>query len=203
MSSEAGQPAQTARIVVATTVALSFISFWRGAAIVLSDLASTMFYVGGISEQADRQVRAVVRPGRDVLQLCRPLHLSGELQHVRARGRLCGGARQHGALHGEAVGLRSRSGLRSYGTDQLGERRPVSGTPLERTGRVDAAGRPDSSERIRRLVWRGGDPLLLEVERQGHPRIQLQGAAHHAGDHRDGGDAPDLVPAHSALKRQG
>jgi amino acid transporter len=40
------------RIVVATTVALSFISFWRGAAIVLSDLASTMFYVGGIAEQA-------------------------------------------------------------------------------------------------------------------------------------------------------
>ena len=31
---------------------LSFISFWRGAAIVLSDLASTMFYVGGIAEQA-------------------------------------------------------------------------------------------------------------------------------------------------------
>ncbi|MGQ9633357.1 MAG: APC family permease [Bryobacteraceae bacterium] len=52
MSSEAGQPAQTAKIVVATTVALSFISFWRGAAIVLGDLASTMFYVGGISEQA-------------------------------------------------------------------------------------------------------------------------------------------------------
>lgn len=38
--------------MIATTVALSFISFWRGAAIVLSDLASTMFYVGGISEQA-------------------------------------------------------------------------------------------------------------------------------------------------------
>ncbi|MCC7153612.1 MAG: APC family permease [Bryobacterales bacterium] len=41
-----------AKVVVATTVALSFISFWRGASIVLSDLASTMFYVGGISEQA-------------------------------------------------------------------------------------------------------------------------------------------------------
>ncbi|MCW5982807.1 MAG: APC family permease [Bryobacteraceae bacterium] len=41
-----------ARIVVATTVALAFISFWRGAAIVLSDLASTMFYVGGIAERA-------------------------------------------------------------------------------------------------------------------------------------------------------
>ncbi len=41
-----------AKVVIATTVALSFISFWRGAAIVLSDLASTMFYVGGIAEQA-------------------------------------------------------------------------------------------------------------------------------------------------------
>ncbi len=42
----------TARVVVATTVALSFISFWQGAAIVLSDLASSAFYAGGIAEQA-------------------------------------------------------------------------------------------------------------------------------------------------------
>src|SRR5215468_2071029 len=40
------------RVVVATTVLLSFISFWRAAAIVLSDLGSTAFYVGGIAEQA-------------------------------------------------------------------------------------------------------------------------------------------------------
>ena len=52
MFSEAGRSSSTAKVVVATTVALSFISFWRGAAIVLSDLASTMFYVGGITEQA-------------------------------------------------------------------------------------------------------------------------------------------------------
>src|ERR1044072_9903775 len=39
------------RVVVATTVMLSFISFWRAAAIVLSDLGSSAFYVGGISEQ--------------------------------------------------------------------------------------------------------------------------------------------------------
>ncbi|MEO8369011.1 MAG: APC family permease [Candidatus Solibacter sp.] len=42
----------TAKVVVATTVALTFISFWRAAAIVLSDLASTMYYIGGITEQA-------------------------------------------------------------------------------------------------------------------------------------------------------
>ncbi|MCS7315253.1 MAG: APC family permease [Bryobacterales bacterium] len=33
-------------------MALSFISFWRAAAIVLSDLASSSFYAGGIAEQA-------------------------------------------------------------------------------------------------------------------------------------------------------
>ncbi len=44
--------AQTAKVVVATTVALSFISFWRAAAIVLSDLASSAFYAGGIAEHA-------------------------------------------------------------------------------------------------------------------------------------------------------
>ncbi|MGE5645884.1 MAG: APC family permease [Acidobacteriota bacterium] len=40
------------KVVVATTVALSFISFWRAAAIVLADMASSMFYAGGIAEQA-------------------------------------------------------------------------------------------------------------------------------------------------------
>jgi amino acid transporter len=40
------------RVVVATTVFLSFISFWRAAAIVLSDLGSSAFYAGGIAEQA-------------------------------------------------------------------------------------------------------------------------------------------------------
>ena len=40
------------RVVVATTVLLTFISFWRAASIVLADLGSTAFYVGGIVEQA-------------------------------------------------------------------------------------------------------------------------------------------------------
>ena len=52
MASNVNRPAAPAKVVVATTVALSFISFWRGAAIVLSDLASSSFYAGGIAEQA-------------------------------------------------------------------------------------------------------------------------------------------------------
>lgn len=51
LPSSGNKGATAAKVVVATTVALSFISFWRGAAIVLSDLASTMFYIGGIAEQ--------------------------------------------------------------------------------------------------------------------------------------------------------
>jgi amino acid transporter len=42
----------TVKVVVATTVMLSFISFWKAAAIVLNDLASSAYYVGGIAESA-------------------------------------------------------------------------------------------------------------------------------------------------------
>src|SRR5258706_10545979 len=40
------------KVIVATTVMLSFISFWRAAAIVLNDLGSSAYYAGGIAEQA-------------------------------------------------------------------------------------------------------------------------------------------------------
>src|ERR1700744_3950512 len=44
-------PSGRVRLVVASSVMLSFISFWRAAAIVLNDLGSSAFYAGGISEQ--------------------------------------------------------------------------------------------------------------------------------------------------------
>ncbi|HWE53010.1 MAG TPA: APC family permease [Bryobacteraceae bacterium] len=47
-----GVARQGPKVVVATTVALAFISFWAAAAIVLSDLASSAFYAGGIAEHA-------------------------------------------------------------------------------------------------------------------------------------------------------
>jgi Amino acid permease len=46
---EARRPA--VKVFVATTVMLSFISFWRAAAIVLSDLASSAYYAGGDAEK--------------------------------------------------------------------------------------------------------------------------------------------------------
>src|SRR5262249_47217612 len=40
-----------AKVFVATTVMLTFISFWRAAAIVLADLASSAYYAGGDAEK--------------------------------------------------------------------------------------------------------------------------------------------------------
>jgi amino acid transporter len=53
-SSSPAAPVATARpqIIVVTTAMLVFISFWRAAAIVLCDMASTVYYIGGIVEQA-------------------------------------------------------------------------------------------------------------------------------------------------------
>src|SRR5215212_9988866 len=45
------QSSNRAKVIIATSVMLSFISFWRAAAIVLNDLGSSAFYVGGIAEQ--------------------------------------------------------------------------------------------------------------------------------------------------------
>jgi hypothetical protein len=44
--------ARPMKVVIATSAMLSFISFWRAAAIVLNDLGSSAYYAGGIAEQA-------------------------------------------------------------------------------------------------------------------------------------------------------
>jgi amino acid transporter len=45
-------PSVQVPIIVGTSVMLTFISFWRAAAIILCDLGSSAFYVGGITERA-------------------------------------------------------------------------------------------------------------------------------------------------------
>jgi len=45
-------PSTRVRLIVASSVMLTFISFWRAAAVVLCDLGSSAFYAGGIAEEA-------------------------------------------------------------------------------------------------------------------------------------------------------
>ena len=57
--------ARAAQVVVVTSVMFTFISYWRTAAVVLCDMASTAYYIGGDRRERDRQGRAVVHPGGD------------------------------------------------------------------------------------------------------------------------------------------
>jgi len=41
-----------AQVIVVSSVMFTFISYWRTAAVVLCDLASTAYYIGGIVEQS-------------------------------------------------------------------------------------------------------------------------------------------------------
>src|SRR4051795_527953 len=43
--------ARAAQVIVVGSVMFTFISFWRTAAVVLCDIASTAYYIGGIVEQ--------------------------------------------------------------------------------------------------------------------------------------------------------
>jgi amino acid transporter/nucleotide-binding universal stress UspA family protein len=47
-----GRLSRPAKVIIVTSVMFTFISYWRTAAVVLCDLASTAYYIGGIVEQA-------------------------------------------------------------------------------------------------------------------------------------------------------
>src|SRR5436190_6187355 len=49
-AAQGGRGNAVPRVIVATTALLTFISFWKAAAIVLNDLASSAYYAGGEAE---------------------------------------------------------------------------------------------------------------------------------------------------------
>ena len=52
MTGSTADPKTARNVILVTTAMLSFISFWRAGAIVLCDIASTVYYIGGIAEHA-------------------------------------------------------------------------------------------------------------------------------------------------------
>src|SRR5437667_8618904 len=50
--SGSGRFTRAAQVIILSSVMFTFISYWRTAAVVLCDLASTAYYIGGIVEQA-------------------------------------------------------------------------------------------------------------------------------------------------------
>jgi amino acid transporter len=51
-AASSGSWTKAARVIIVGSVAFTFISYWRTAAVVLCDLASTVYYIGGIVENA-------------------------------------------------------------------------------------------------------------------------------------------------------
>lgn len=42
---------KTTKVIILTTIMFTFISYWRAAAVVIGDMGSTVYYIGGIAEQ--------------------------------------------------------------------------------------------------------------------------------------------------------
>ena len=126
MASEQTLPRPAVKVFVATTVMLTFISFWRAAAIVLSDLASSAYYVGGdaekvIGKSAPWFVLAVMLFSYAV----RALYIESS-SRVCARWGLSRGEAGHGWDPGQAFSLGAVVRLCPDRSHQLRRRRTVS-----------------------------------------------------------------------------
>ena len=176
---------------------LSFISFWRAAAIVLSDLASSAYYVGGIAEQAIGKaapwfILAIMLFSYAV----RAIYIESCSMFVR------GGV--YKVVHEAMGGTLAKFSVSALMFDYV-LTGPISGVSaglylgglINETGRVPAYSQSARSSALFRGGVRGrGHHLFLAQEHHRHSRIQREGAAHHADHHRDGGDPDRLVPGH-------
>ena len=123
---------QRPQVIVVTTALLVFISFWRAAAIVLCDLASTAYYIGGIVEQAIGKAAPWFIGA--VMLFCYAVRarLRRVVRDVRARRRVPrrqGGDGRHAR---QALGLGPDVRLRPDRTDQRRVGRPVHRRPDQR-----------------------------------------------------------------------
>ena len=192
----------TVKVVVATTVMLSFISFWRAAAIVLSDLASSAYYVGGIAEQAIGKaapwfILAIMLFSYAV----RAIYIESCSMFVR------GGV--YKVVHEAMGGTLAKFSVSALMFDYVltGPISAVSaglylGGLINETGdHLHIAGPARLPALFRGGIRGGGDALFLAQEHHRHSRIERKGPAHHADHHRDGGDPDRLVPRHHLEER--
>ena len=188
------------RVFVATTVMLSFICFWRAAAIVLGDLASSAYYVGGdaenvIGKSAPWFVLAVMLFSYAV----RSLYIESSTMFVR------GGVYRvvKEAMGGTLAKLSVSALLFDYvltgPISAVSAGQYLAGFVNDLLRRVGHPVALSPGNVLCRRLRHHGDRLLLVEEHPGHARIQRKGPAHHADHHRDGGDPDRLVPHHPGM----
>ena len=190
-----------AKVLVATTAMLAFISYWRAAAIVLNDLASSAYYAGGEAEQfigktAPWFILATMLLSYAVSQVyvesCSMFVRGGVYRVVKEA---MGGTLAKfsvSALMFDYVLTGPISGVSAgqYLAGLLNELLAYAHINLVLNG-----GRHGGSLRD------PGDGLFLVAKHQGHYGIEREGAVDHAAHDRDGGRADRMVRLHAAGAR--
>ncbi len=118
-------PSNRVRLIVASSVMLTFISFWRAAAIVLCDLGSSAFYAGRHRRAGGRRGGALVHPRHHAVQLRGARGLRRKLFDVHPRRRLPRGEGGPGRHLRQAQRLRPDVRLHSYRADLRRFRRAI------------------------------------------------------------------------------
>jgi hypothetical protein len=192
----------TVKVVVATTVMLSFISFWRAAAIVLSDLASSAYYVGGIAEQAiGKAAPWFILSIMLFSYAVRAIYIESCSMFVR------GGV--YKVVHEALGGTLAKFSVSALMFDYVltGPISAVSaglylGGLINETGaNFHIAGMRVYPPYFAAVFAAAVTHLLLAQEHHRNSRIQREGPAHHANHHRHGGDADRLVHRHHPQER--
>ncbi len=195
-SVEGSKPA--IKVFVATTVMLTFISFWRASAIVLSDLASSAYYAGGdaekvIGKSAPWFILAVM-----LFSYCvRALYIESSSMFVRGGVYRVVKEAMGGALAKFSVsallfdyvltGPISAVSAGQYLAGFIKDMGVYMHRPLHFSDDYFAAG-----------SGRDRGALFLVEEYPGHARVQPESVANHGHHYGDGGDSDRLVHHHGS-----
>ncbi len=197
-------PTQTAKpavkVFVATTVMLTFISFWRAAAIVLSDLASSAYYAGGdaekvIGKSAPWFILAVMLFSYAV----RALYIESSSMFVRGGVYRVVKEAMGGTLAKFSVSALLFDYVLTGPISAVSAGQYLAGF-IEDIGRYTHHPMVFSEDHFAAVFALIIVMLLLVEEHSGHSRIEREGLADHGDHHRDGGD-PDHLVHHHGLPR--
>ncbi len=190
------------KVIVISTAMLTFISFWRVAAVVLCDLASTAYYIGGIVEQAVGRsapyfILAVMLFSYAVrsvyVESCSMFTRGGVYRVVKeAMG---------GTLAKLSVSALMFDYILTGPISGVSAGQYLSGLINEmlKLGHVNYALQPDLASASFAII------VTLYFWRQnilGHRGVQRQSDAHHADHDRDGGGDDYLVRDHAVRARR-
>ncbi len=185
------------KVFVATTVMLTFISFWRAAAIVLADLASSAYYAGGDAEQvigksAPWFILAVMLFSYAV----RALYIESSSMFVRGGVYRVVKEAMGGTLAKFSVSALLFDYVLTGPISAVSAGQYLAGFHRRRC----APDRPSHGrfpgQYLRRRVRRSDCALFLVEEHPGNSRVQPEGRADHGDYDGDGRDPADVVHDH-------